>query len=47
MKQFKIIKIVYANSLAQASKLEKEGEVVMIELNEDVTSPKDKIGFKK
>lgn len=45
MKQYKVIKIVYANSFSEAVKQEPKGEIVVMELNESADGP-SKIGFK-
>jgi hypothetical protein len=45
MKQYKIIKIVNAKSFAEATKLESKGEIILMELNEEIEKP-NKIGFK-
>ncbi len=47
MKQYKIIKIVFADNIKTAIKNEKEADIVDISLNEDVKTPNDQIGFKK
>lgn len=47
MKQYKIIKIVFAETFSQALLKEKKAEIVDISLNEDVQAPSGKIGFRK
>lgn len=47
MKQYKIIKIIYANSFAAALKNETKGEIVDIELSEAIVAPNGTIGFSK
>jgi hypothetical protein len=46
MKQYKIIKIVFADSIKTAIKNEKEADIVDISLNEDIKEPNGSIGFK-
>ena len=47
MKQYKIIKIVWAEDMLTAFKNEKKSEIVECVLNEGVQTPNDSIGFKK
>ena len=47
MKQYKIVKIIYAESFAAALRNETKAEIVDIELNESVQTPNSSIGFKK
>lgn len=47
MKQYKIIKIVFADSIKAAIKNEQKADIVEISLNEDVKTPNDQIGFRK
>lgn len=45
MKRYKITKIIYANNFSQAVKLEKDAEIVDIELNQDVMTPEEEMSF--
>lgn len=45
LKRYKITKIIYAKNFSQAVKLEKDAEIVDIELNQDVTHPEEGISF--
>lgn len=47
MKQYKIIKIVFANDIKTAIKNEQKADIVDISLNEDVKEPNNSVGFKK
>lgn len=46
MKQYKIIKIVFADSIKAAIKNEHNADIVDISLNEDIDKPNNSIGFK-
>lgn len=46
MKQYKIIKIVFAKDIKTAIKNESEADIVDICLNEDIKTPNESIGFK-
>lgn len=45
MKQYKIIKIIYAKSFKEAMLKEKDAEIVHIELSEPIEKPTNKVGF--
>jgi len=45
MKQYKITKIIFAKSIIDAIKKEKESEIVEIFLNEEIKKD-EKVGFK-
>lgn len=47
MKQYKILKIVFAEDIKTAIKNELKAEIVDISLNEDIKTPNEQIGFKK
>lgn len=47
MKQYKILKIVFAENIKAAIKNELKADIVEISLNEDVKTPNDQIGFRK
>lgn len=47
MKQYKIIKIVFADSIKSAIKNEKEADIVDISLNEDIKEPNNTVGYGK
>lgn len=46
MKQYKIIKIVFADSIKAAIKNEQKADIVDIQLNEDIKEPNGSIGYK-
>lgn len=47
MKQYKIIKIVFADDINTAIKNERKADIVDISLNEDIKTPNGSIGFTK
>lgn len=47
MKQYKIIKIVFAENIKAAIKNELKAKIVEIALNEEINTPNGQIGFKK
>lgn len=47
MKQYKIIKIVFAENIKAAIKNEQKADIVDILLNEDIKEPNGSIGFSK
>ena len=46
IKQYKIIKIVFAEDINTAIKNERKSEIVDIQLNEDIKEPNGSIGYK-
>lgn len=47
MKQYKIIKIVFADSIKAAIKNEQKADIVDISLNEDIDKPNQTVGYGK
>lgn len=47
MKQYRIVKIVFAEDISTAFKNEKKAEIVECVLNESINSPNNSVGFNK